>query len=41
MNGPFGLLDARPRPGRVPPLGQHTDELRGELASETVVFFDG
>lgn len=41
VNGPFGFSDARPRSGRVPHLGQHTDELRGELASETVASPDG
>ena len=31
VNSPFQFSDARPRPGWVPQLGQHTDEVRAEL----------
>jgi crotonobetainyl-CoA:carnitine CoA-transferase CaiB-like acyl-CoA transferase len=34
VNSPFQFSDARPRPGWVPQLGQHTDEVRAELRSE-------
>lgn len=32
VNGPFDFSDARTRPGSVPQLGQHTDEVRTEVA---------
>jgi len=31
VSSPFTFSDARPRPGRVPRLGEHTDEVRGQL----------
>jgi crotonobetainyl-CoA:carnitine CoA-transferase CaiB-like acyl-CoA transferase len=35
LNGPFSFSDARPLRTRVPRLGQHTDEVRAELAAKT------
>jgi len=31
VNGPVDFDDRRPRPGRVPALGEHTDEVLREL----------
>jgi crotonobetainyl-CoA:carnitine CoA-transferase CaiB-like acyl-CoA transferase len=34
VNSPFQFSDVRPRPGWVPHLGQHTDEVRAEMRAE-------
>ncbi len=36
VNSPFQFSDVDPRPGWVPQLGQHTDEVRAELAISPV-----